>query len=79
MDTFNIGTGKPINVSRLASTLIDTFGLTRDVQPIYLEPILGDIKDSDANIERATKNLKFSANQDLESGLKTYIASTVSY
>lgn len=54
--------------------LIDIFHLLNeklnlDIKPIFTESRLGDIKHSNADIEKARKELKYSPNVDFESGI----------
>lgn len=67
--TFNIGTGKPTSVLELANMLIDIFGLMGKLQPIFSDPIAGDIIHSYADLRKSKDLLKFSAKEDLRSGL----------
>jgi UDP-glucose 4-epimerase len=66
---FNIGTGKPTSILELANILIDIFGLSGELQPIFSDPIPGDILHSYADIEKSKSLLKLSAKEDLRSGL----------
>jgi UDP-glucose 4-epimerase len=67
--TFNIGTGKPTSVLELANMLIDIYGLGGKLQPIFSDPIAGDIIHSYADLRKSKDLLKFSAKEDLRSGL----------
>jgi UDP-glucose 4-epimerase len=68
-NVFNIGTGKATGILDLALRMIDIFGLESSTQPIYLDPINGDIIHSYANINCAKNLLKFVTKEDLQSGL----------
>ena len=69
---FNIASGEAITINHLA-TLMRGMG-DEDVGVEYQPPRKGDVRDSLADISLAQKELGYSPNVDIESGLKEYIA-----
>jgi UDP-glucose 4-epimerase len=68
---FNIGTGKHTSVSDLAFILINIFDLNREINPVFADPIVGDIVHSYGEVERAKDVLGFESRVDLKSWLIT--------
>ena len=69
---YNIGSGKPVSINSLARTMINLAGL--ELKPEHAPPRQGDIKESYANINKATKYLKWKPETTLEDGLKHLIS-----
>jgi UDP-glucose 4-epimerase len=67
-ELFNIGTGIPISIDDLAQRMIRIFGI--DLEPIYYEAKVGDIKYIFADTKKSKSILKFISMEELESGLK---------
>jgi len=65
---FNIGTGIPTTILKLSELIISIS--KKDLSPIFVEPRMGDIRNSYASIELAKKILGFSPSIKLEKGLK---------
>jgi UDP-glucose 4-epimerase len=65
---FNIGTGKPISISELATKLINAFDL--EIKPIYEKAKQGDIVHSYANTLKSADVLNFTAIHTLESSMR---------
>lgn len=63
---FNISQGESITINRLAELIIELVG--NNVQPIYQEPRLGDIKHSLADVSKA-KAFGYEPKYDLRTGL----------
>lgn len=68
---FNIAFGKRISINDLAKRIMDISGTWID--PIYEKPNSGDIRDSLADISAARKELGFTPDFDLNSGLEDTI------
>jgi dTDP-L-rhamnose 4-epimerase len=72
-ESFNVGTGKPVTISEVASTLIELYGKK-------LEPELtgkyraGDIRHCYADISKIRSKLKYEPRVDFQSGMKELIA-----
>jgi len=67
-EIFNIAGGKRTTINRLAN-LISRL-LDKNVEPIYTNPRLGDIRNSLADISKAQKLLNYQPHINLEEGLK---------
>lgn len=67
-DEFNIGTGMATSINHLHALIAKTVGITH-IKPIRKAERVGDIRDSCADISRATKILKFRPQVKLEDGL----------
>jgi UDP-glucose 4-epimerase len=66
--TFNIGSGIETSINQIAYKLIKIFGL--NIKPTHLEPRVGDVRRSCANINKARDILGFRAKTPLEVGLE---------
>ena len=71
-EVFNIGSGAPISVLELAKAVLDLTGLNLEI--LYDEPRLGDIKYSYADISKAEKLLGYRPRLSLRDGLRTLLA-----
>jgi UDP-glucose 4-epimerase len=71
---YNIGTGKPIKIKDLARLMIKIFKL--DLEPIFAEQKEGDLMNSYADITKSKDELRFIANENINSGLKEQISLT---
>jgi UDP-glucose 4-epimerase len=67
---FNIGTGSNTTINGLAEVIIRITG--RDLQPIYQEPRVGDIRNSLADVSRA-RAIGYEPGYSLEDGLRETI------
>jgi UDP-glucose 4-epimerase len=67
----NIGSGVSMTILELANIIIKKFGL--DAEPIFCEPLKGEIKDSQASIELAKKLLNWEPNTALDEWLESQI------
>ena len=68
---FNIGTGKAIAINDLARLLILLSGM--ELEPIYEEPMTGDVSHSCADIRKAEKELKYKPSFSLERALMGFV------
>ena len=69
--TFNIGSGRKINLSTLASTIAKIMNV--NLQPVYEKARPGDIRDSVSAITAAKKAFGFQTRYSLDDGLKETI------
>lgn len=67
-NVYNIGCGKRYSINKLIALLNEL--LDKDIEPAYLEPREGDIRDSLADISSAEKDLDYKPNFDFKAGLK---------
>jgi UDP-glucose 4-epimerase len=72
----NIGRGERNSINRLAQIIINIMG--KDLQPVYEPPLPGDVRHSLADISRA-KEIGYSPEYDLETGLKQTIESCLTW
>lgn len=66
-ETFNIASGKPISINQLANIIIDLSGNT--LEPEYMPPRPGDIKNSYADISKAKRLLDWQPKTEIRNGL----------
>jgi UDP-glucose 4-epimerase len=69
---FNVGTGKPTTINRLAHLLLERLGLL-EIKPIYKPLREGDIKYSYADIRKAKRLLSFKPDYSIKEGLQTLV------
>lgn len=69
---FNIACGDRISVRRLAEGIITL--LERDLEPVYTDPRPGDIRDSLADVSKATRFLGYQPVVDFWEGLRRTVA-----
>lgn len=71
-DVFNIGTGVPTTINKLAKILMELTG-RRDLAPVHQRTREGDIRDSYADVAKARRILNFRAEVPLKDGLRLLI------
>ena len=69
---FNIATGKPTTINRLAEVLLKITG-KNDLKPVYAKSRPGDIRQSYADIGKAKEVLGYSPEISLEEGLSKFV------
>ena len=67
-EMINVGSGVETTVNRLADVLIELFG-SRDIKPVYAEPMAGDIRRSYADLSKAERLLGYEPEKSLVEGL----------
>jgi UDP-glucose 4-epimerase len=73
--TFNVGTGYPTSINRLADKLIKIFGL--NLKPVFTNMVAGEMKHCYANTKRSRKFLNFVAKEKFESNLPLIVDHTI--
>jgi UDP-glucose 4-epimerase len=73
--TFNVGTGHPTSINRLADKLIEIFG--PNLKPIFTNMVDGEMKHCYANTEKSRKFLNFVAKENFESNLPQMVDHTI--
>lgn len=68
-EAFNIGTGRSVSVSELATAVKALLGTSSDI--VHLDARSGDIQQSRADISKAQSRLGYTPTVDLEAGLET--------
>jgi len=71
-EVFNIATGLPVTINRLASLIVEFEG-KKGLEPVHLPPRAGDIRHSYADTKRAEKSLGYSPVFSIEEGLSRVI------
>ena len=71
-EVFNVATGGRVSLNELLATLKKIIG--SDVEPIYQEGRMGDVRDSQADIAKAERLLGYRPAVTLEEGLRQTVA-----
>ena len=69
---FNIGTGTATTINEVAEILLQTINKP-NLKPTYMNPRLGDIQRSCADIQKARKTLGYDSRITLENGLRELV------
>ncbi|MDD1771122.1 MAG: GDP-mannose 4,6-dehydratase [Methanomassiliicoccales archaeon] len=69
----NFGTGKEISINEIAEMLIRLCGKEDKMQPVHVEPRIGEVKRLIANAERAKEILGWTPSVDFEEGLEMFV------
>ena len=72
---FNVGTGKTISIKELAETMIKIY--ENDITPIYKKPLPGDVKQSQADIQKLQNLINWKYNIEIDQGLKNIIKNEI--
>jgi UDP-glucose 4-epimerase len=72
---FNVGTGKAISIKELANIMIKIYGL--ELNPIYKNPLSGDIEKSKADTQKLEKLIDWKYDIQLHDGLKKIIENEI--
>ena len=70
-EAFNVGTGRQVSLLELLDTLCSL--LERELPPQFRDARAGDVRDSVADISRATEILGYQSEFDLRRGLKALL------
>jgi UDP-glucose 4-epimerase len=70
-EVFNIGSGKPTSITELAKAVLELTG--KDLEIRYEAPRAGDIKDSYADISKASRVLGYEPEVSLRDGLRALL------
>ena len=68
---FNIGTGKTTSIKELAYMMIKIFD--KEFEPIFLDPLKGDVKKSQADINHTKNKLNWKYKIELNDGLCNFL------
>jgi UDP-glucose 4-epimerase len=68
---FNIGTGKTTSIKELAHMMIKIFG--KELEPIFLDPLKGDVKKSQADTNNSKNKLNWEYKTELNDGLSKFL------
>ncbi len=73
---YNVGTGRRISLLDLVAAMNNTLGT--DIRPEFRPPRAGDVRDSQASLERIRRTLNYQAMIDFEEGLRLTLGQTAS-
>jgi len=68
---FNVGSGRPVEINKLAKMLVEFVGAC--VEIMYEEPRVGDLKHSHADVTKAKRILGYKPKISLETGLRSFL------
>ena len=72
-EPINFGTGKEISIIDLANKIIDLCDKKGSINPVHIEPRIGEVKRLIADVTKAKKILGWIPKYNLEDGLKEFI------
>ncbi|MFC2046711.1 GDP-mannose 4,6-dehydratase, partial [Chloroflexota bacterium] len=72
-EPINFGSGREESILNLASMLIELCGNKRDIEPVHIEPRIGEVKQLIANATKAKNLLGWETECNLERGLETFV------
>ena len=72
-EPINFGTGKEVSISDLADKIIELCGKKGEIEPVHVEPRIGEVKRLIADATKAKDMLGWEPKYKLEKGLKEFI------
>ena len=72
-EPINFGTGKEVSIIDLANKIIDLCGKKGDIEPVHVEPRIGEVKRLIADATKAKDLLGWTPKYNLEEGLKEFV------
>jgi len=72
-EPINFGTGKEVSISDLADKIIELCGKKGEIEPVHVEPRIGEVKRLIADATKAKNMLGWEPKYKLEEGLKEFI------
>lgn len=72
-EPINFGTGREVSILTLANMIIELAGKKGIVQPVHVQPRIGEVKRLIADASKAKKILKWTPTYDFKKGLKEFI------
>jgi UDP-glucose 4-epimerase len=73
LDPINIGSGKEVSILDLANMIIELCSKKGAIEPVHVEPRIGEVKQLIADVRKARKVLGWEAKYDFKKGLKAFI------
>lgn len=73
LEPINIGSGKEVSIIDLANMIIDLCEKKGEIQPVHVEPRIGEVKELIADTTKAKKILGWKPKYDLKEGLRAFI------
>ena len=72
-EVFNIGAGSRVTINELVKKVASGMGLSKSVKPVYQEKSKGDFPDTEANNEKARRELGWEPKVSFDEGLKLFL------
>ena len=72
-EPINFGTGKEVSINDLADKIIELCGKKGEIEPVHVEPRIGEVKRLIADATKAKDMLGWEPKYKLEKGLKEFI------
>jgi len=72
-EPINFGTGKEVSINDLADKIIELCGKKGEIEPVHVEPRIGEVKRLIADATKAKDMLGWEPKYKLEEGLKEFI------
>jgi len=72
-EPINFGTGKEISINEIATKLIKLCGKEKILEPVHVDPRIGEVKRLIANSEKAKKVFGWQAKIDFNKGLEKFV------
>jgi len=72
-EPINFGTGKEVSINDLADKIIELCGKKGEIEPVHVEPRIGEVKRLIADATKAKNMLGWEPKYKLEKGLKEFI------
>ena len=69
----NFGTGKEVSILDLANAIIDLAGKNGTLEPVHIEPRIGEVKRLIADATKAKNLLGWEPEHDFKTGLKAFV------
>jgi UDP-glucose 4-epimerase len=73
MEPINFGSGQEVSILDLANMIINLCGKEGDMEPIHVEPRIGEVQRLIADTTKARNFLRWGTSYNLEQGLKAFI------
>jgi UDP-glucose 4-epimerase len=73
LEPINIGSGKEVSIIDLANIIINLCGQEGKINPVHVEPRIGEVKQLIADASKAKKILGWAPKYSLKEGLKAFI------
>jgi len=72
-EPINFGSGREVSILDLANKLIDLCGKKDDIEPVHVEPRIGEVERLIADATKAKKILGWEPKYDFEEGLRNFV------
>jgi len=72
-EPINFGTGTEVTITYLANKIIELCGKQGIIEPVYIEPRIGEVNRLIADASRAREDLGWYPEYDFNAGLKKFV------